>query len=287
MNTLLEFIKKYYYWFLFIILEAINLVIMFQGNNYHGSVWFTSANTVAGKVNGCYADVIAFIHLKDVNKSLTSENIYLQKQVADLRQILDKRSSTPSANERIIQDSLEDYTLIPAKVVSNSLYKDNNYIIINKGENDGIKTDMGVVGGGGIVGIISLTGPHYSLILPTINSSSNISCRIRHSNYFGYLQWPGGGINTAYLNDIPHYAHVKTGDYIETSGYSSVFPAGLFVGKVTKISNSPDGLSLQLKVNLGTDFSRLTDVCVVSCKNTAEINTLRTRFKQMGSSEQQ
>ena len=80
MNTLLEFIKKYYYWFLFIILEAISLVIMFQGNNYHGSVWFTSANTVAGKVNGCYADVIAFIHLKDVNKSLTSENIYLQKQ---------------------------------------------------------------------------------------------------------------------------------------------------------------------------------------------------------------
>lgn len=287
MNTLLEFIKKYYYWLLFIILEVISFMLMFQSHNYQGSVWFTSANTISGKVNGWHADLVAFIHLKDVNKSLTSENVYLQKQVADLRQELDKVYSRPSANERVVMDSLRNYTLVPAKVVSNSLYKDNNFIVIDKGEADGIQTDMGVVGGGGIVGIVTTTGPHYSLIIPTINLNSNISCRVRHSNYFGYLQWGGGSINTAYLNDIPHYAHVKVGDYIETSGYSSVFPSGLFVGKVTKISNSPDGLSIQLKVNLGTDFSRLTDVCVVSCKNAPEINLLKSRFNKIGSQEQQ
>ncbi len=263
------------------------MIILFRGYNYQGSVWFTSANSVAGTVNSWYADAIAYINLKNINKSLTRENIYLQKQVADLRQALDKQTTQPSANERVVRDSLKDFSLIPANIVSNSLYKDNNYIIIDKGESDGISTDMGVVGGGGIVGIVFLTGPHYSLIMPTININSNISCRIRHSNYFGYLQWTGGGINTAYLNDIPHYAHVKVGDYVETSGYSSVFPPGIFVGRVTMIHNAPDGLSLQLKVNLGTDFSRLTDVCVISCKNRPEIDMISSQFKHFGIQEQQ
>ena len=282
MDTLLDFIKKYYYWLLFIILEVISMIILFQNNSYQGSVWFTSANTVAGTINGWYTEVISYIQLKDVNKQLTSENIYLQKQVADLRRALDETLTETTPNDKVIADSLKGFKLIPASVVSNSFYKENNYIIIDKGEVDGIKTDMGVVGGGGIVGIVYLTGPHYSLVMPTININSNISCRVRHSNYFGYLQWSGGSVNHAFLNDIPHYAHVKIGDYVETSGYSSVFPSGLFVGKVTKISNAPDGISLQLNVNLGTDFSRLKDVNVIynTCK--PETDTLRVRFNRAG-----
>ena len=282
MDTLLDFIKKYYYWLLFIILEVISMIILFQNNSYQGSVWFTSANTVAGTINGWYTEVISYIQLKDVNKQLTSENIYLQKQVADLRRALDETLTETTPNDKVIADSLKGFKLIPASVVSNSLYKENNYIIIDKGEVDGIKTDMGVVGGGGIIGIVYLTGPHYSLVMPTININSNISCRVRHSNYFGYLQWSGGSVNHAFLNDIPHYAHVKIGDYVETSGYSSVFPSGLFVGKVTKISNAPDGISLQLNVNLGTDFSRLKDVNVIynTCK--PETDTLRVRFNRAG-----
>ncbi len=282
MNTLLEFVKKFYYWLLFITLEVISMIILFQSNNYQGSVWFTAANTIAGKVNSVYANLTSYIHLKDVNKVLTTENIYLQKQIYDLREELYKSTTKPSANDKIIQDSLKGFTLIPAKVVSNSLYKDNNYIIINKGKTDGIKTDMGVVGGGGIVGIVYLTGPHYSLVMPTININSNISCRIRHSNYFGYLQWSGKSVNHAFLNDIPHYARVKVGEYIETSGFSSVFPPGLFVGKITNIANAPDGISLQLTVNLGTDFSRLTDVNVIYNINKPEIDTLSVTFKSIG-----
>lgn len=73
MDTLLDFIKKYYYWLLFIILEVISMIILFQNNSYQGSVWFTSANTVAGTINGWYTEVISYIQLKDVNKQLTSE----------------------------------------------------------------------------------------------------------------------------------------------------------------------------------------------------------------------
>ncbi len=278
MNNLFEFIKKYSYWFLFLALEIISLVLLFKFNRYQGSVWFTAANEVAAKINNYYTETIAFIQLKQTNKQLTQQNIQLQQQLAGLREALEQATKQDTKNDIRVKDSLKGYTLIPAKVVSNSIVKNENYIVIDKGENDGIKPEMGVVGGGGIVGIIIYTNSNYSLVLPVINIKSNISCRIRHSGYFGYLQWTGGSTIHAYLNDIPRYAKIKEGDYIETSGYSTVFPPGIFVGKVKSVSNAPDGLSLQLKVNLGTNFANLSDVCVVINKARPEIDSLRTNL---------
>ena len=278
MQTLLEFIKKYNYWFLFLLLEVISLVLLFRFNNYQSSVWFTSANTVAGKVNGWYTDAVSYIHLKAVNTQLNKDNIFLQQQVSALREALDKATEKPGLNESAVLDSLKGYTLIQAKVVSSSIHKENNFIVVDKGSDDGIHNDMGVVGGGGVVGIVCLVGKHYSMILPTLNVKSSISCRVRHSKYFGYLQWFGGSSANACVNDIPRYARIKTGEYIETSGYSSVFPPGIFVGKVTAVTNAPDGLSLQLKVNLGTDFGRLSDVCIIANSHKPEIDSLQVNM---------
>lgn len=278
MQTLLEFIKKYYYWVLFVTLEVVSLVLLFHYNNYQASVWYTSANQVAGQVNSWYTEGVSYIHLKDVNANLTQQNAFLQTEIGRLRMALDSTQTPPTANDLAVSAALAGYHFIPAKVVSSSLHRDDNYIVINRGKADGITTDLGVVGGGGVVGIIFLTGEHYSLVMPTINVKSNISCRIRHKGYFGYLQWAGGSTASAYLSDIPRYAKVKVGDYVETSGYSSVFPPGIFVGKVKGVANAPDGLSLQLKVNLGTDFGRLSDVSVVINKERPEIDSLRAHF---------
>jgi rod shape-determining protein MreC len=278
MHNLLDFIKKYNYWFLFILLEIISVVLLFRFNSYQGSICFTAANEVAAKVNTYYTDFYHFVHLKDVNKNLTSQNVHLQMQVSQLRDVLAAINKKETKNEQVVNDSLSGYTLIPARVTSNSILKNENYIVINKGKEDGIKTEMGVVGGGGIVGIVFLTSKHYSLVMPAINTKSNISCRIRNHRYFGYLQWNGGSSLIAYLNDIPRYAKIKVGEYVETSGYSTVFPPGIFVGKVKSVANAPDGLSLQLKVNLGTDFANLSDVCIVVNKERPEIDSLKAKL---------
>lgn len=275
MQTLLEFIKKYYYWLLFLGLEAFSLVLLFQFNSYQGSVWYTSANHVVGAVQSFRSEAISYLHLKDVNNRLTRDNLFLQQQVTDLREQLAERDWEPNGNDQIVADSLRGFTTISAKVVSSSLEKAENFIVIDKGSEDGVKADMGVVGGGGVVGIVYQCSGHYALVLPTINIKSSISCHTRHSNYFGNLQWTGGSTCTAYLSDIPHYAKVNVGDYVETSGYSAVFPSGIFVGRVKSIANSPDGLSLQLKVNLSTNFANLRDVQVLSSYHRAELDTLR------------
>lgn len=275
MYYLPEFIRKYHHVLLFLVLEAVSFVLLFRFNSYQGSVWFTSANTVVAEVNRCYADALSYVGLKDVNRRLTDENLALQLENEQLREALRTVGRDSTYTERRIHEQLAGYRLIPATVVSASGEQNNHYLVIDGGTNQGVQPEMGVVGGGGVVGIVYLAGPNYSLVIPITNKKSSISCRIRGQNYFGYLQWDGTNRLHAYVDDIPRYAHVSKDAVVETSGYSSVFPPGIFVGRITDIRNSADGQSYKLDVLLGTDFSRLRDVNVIATPYKAEIDTLR------------
>jgi rod shape-determining protein MreC len=142
---------------------------------------------------------------------------------------------------------------------------------------------MGVTSGTGIVGTVYLTSAHHSLVIPVLNSRSNISVAIQKRGYFGYLQWSGGDSRTADVNDVPRHAHFRLYDKVVTSGYSSIFPPGLMVGKVLHVYNSDDGMSYRLKVQLSTDFGRLRDVCVIDNAPMEErINLIRAAQDSIG-----
>jgi rod shape-determining protein MreC len=87
---------------------------------------------------------------------------------------------------------------------------------------------------------------------------------VRGSGYFGYLSWQGGDPSVAYVEDIPRHAKLRRGDWLETSGFSSIFPHGVTVGRIAQAFNSADGLSYKLKIRLSTDFSCVRDVFVIS-----------------------
>ena len=266
MRNLLDFLARHNHWFLFILLEALSFVLLFHYNSYQGSVWFSSANAVSGKVFEWNASVTQYFSLVDVNKTLTERNIYLERQVEQLTEQLEKAGRDSTEIERMQTSVLKDCNTIPAKVVSCSLNKLNNFITIDKGYADGVRKDMGVVCGTGVVGIVYLVSEHYSVLIPVLSSVSNISCTIRSRGYFGYLHWKGGSPEEAYIDDIPRHARFKLGDVIVTSGYSSVFPPGIVVGKIKHVYNSANGLSYRLKITLSTDFGRLRDVCVINDK---------------------
>lgn len=274
MRYLLDFLHKYNYVFLFFLLEGVSLFMLFRFNSYQGSVWFSSANSAVARINSIYFNTLSYLKLQQVNQHLNEENIRLQSEVNALREALFTANYDSTLTERYVSKQLEGYDLIPATIVSNSLKRTNNYLVIDRGELDGVKAEMGVVGGGGIVGIVYLTGPHHSLVLPVTNRKSSISCRIRGQRYFGYLQWDGNNLLRASLDDVPRYAKIKQGEYIETSGYSSVFPPGIFVGRVCGIHNSSDGQSYKLDVQLSTDFANLRNVSVVATPYKAEIDAL-------------
>lgn len=238
-----------------------SLILLFGYNSYQNSAWVSTSNRIAGAVYEGEAKILSFFSLTKINEELTARNTYLQFEANRLKEEIEDMGADSTKIAGLLNPS--QYNIIPAKVVSNSVHKKDNLVTINKGEADGVRKDMGVVSGNGVVGIVFMTGAHYSIVIPVLSSQSSISCKIDNRGYFGYLKWEGGARNMAYVDDIPRHAHFKLYDRVVTSGYSSVFPPGIGVGKIIHVYNSADGISYRLQVQLYTDFSNLRDVMVI------------------------
>ena len=255
MKNLLDFLQQHFHWVLFVVLEVISMALLVQYNHYQNSVWVSSANAVVGSLYEGRSAIESYFSQQRINESLTLRNIHLERQVAQLRRLYAEKTQTVNADELRALDSLSQYQLVPAKVVSSELDLHDNLMTISCGKADGVEPGMGVICGKGIVGVTYLCSDHYSVVIPVLNShSSRISCAIRGHGYFGVLRWYGEDARYAYVEDIPRHARFKRGEWVETNGYSSIFPAGVLVGRIETAYNSRDGLSYKLQVRLSTDF---------------------------------
>lgn len=263
MRNLLAFLAKYNHWFVFILLEVISFALLFRYNSFQGSVFFSSANAVAGKIYEYRSDVTTFFSMSQNNKRLTERNLMLEQEVKTLSQYIARNNGDSLVLDKYQKQMLKDFRLIPAKVISSSLDKEDNLITLDKGKADGIHEDMGVACGMGIVGVVYMASDHYSIVIPVINKNSNISVTIKKRGYFGFLHWKGGPADIAYIDDVPRHAKFALGDYVITNGYSSIFPPGIMVGKILHVFNSSDGLSYKVQLRLATDFGNLRHVCVI------------------------
>ena len=279
MRNLLNFFLKYNHWFLFFLLEIISFALLFRFNNYQAGAFFTSSNRMIGAVYELANNVTGYFHLKTINDELVERNVQLEIQLENLRAALTELSLDSTGLERLKKEALQGCRLNKAKVIKNSLIHADNYVTIDKGEVDGIRSEMGVVDGNGVVGIVYLTSSHYSIVIPVLNSKSSISCKIKNSDYFGFLKWDGGSSQYAVVKDMPRHSLFSLGDTVVTSGHSAVFPAGIPVGTVEVMEDSHDGLSYLLKVKLFVDFGRLDAVRVISREGQEERLELERKVK--------
>ncbi len=270
MRNLLDFIVKHNYWFLFILLEATSIVLLMRFNNYQQSVLFTSANAVAGSVYHLSGEVKSYLHLRQDNAVLLERNIMLEQKLTRMEHALKKELGDSLRYAYLEAATAGGYDDLEARVINNSIDRNDNYITIDKGAADGIRPEMAVAGAGGVVGVVYKTSANYSLVISLLNGKSNISCKIARSGYFGYLQWEGHDPSHTYLRDLPRHAEFSIGDTIVTSGFSTMFPEGLMVGTIDDVSDSHDGLSYRLRVHLSADFGNLTDVRVLMNRDADE-----------------
>lgn len=280
MKNLLNFLIKYNYWFLFILLEVISFTLLFRFNQYQASTFFTTSNQIVGETYEISSGITSYFHLKSINTELLDKNIYLEQQVALLQKTLAARGMDSLQIDELNDSVLNGYTIINAEVINNSLNKPDNYITLNKGLKDGIRPEMGIINGNGVVGIIYMASPHYSVAIPILNSKSSISCKIKNTDFFGYLKWEGNDSGYAYVKDLPRHAKFSLGDSIITSGYSTVFPSGVMIGTIDDLSDSHDGLSYRLKIKLSTDFGKLSDVRIIAKNRQREQHDLEERAEK-------
>lgn len=229
----------------------------------------TSANSMSGALYEWRSGVDQFFFIRKENTRLVQENTRLRDMLYELTdsQNVDKERALSQAG------------VVAARVVDNSIRKDDNYLTINKGSRDGISPGMGVYNPDGVVGVVMVTGKRYSIVLPVLNGSSSISCKKKGTDCFGFLEWAGGDPYMAQLKDMPYHSAVETGDTIVTTGFSSVFPENIPVGTVAGVERSRNGYTLKIQVNLACDLSDLGWVYVHTRTADEEIEELYEQIK--------
>lgn len=219
-------------------------------------------------VSSLSSDIQYYFALKKVNNILLEENRVLKNELELLK-------SRVGLFDDIVQPEYIDphFTLIPAKVISNSTNKLHNYIIIDRGRRDGIKEDMGVITSNGVVGVVSSVSEKFSYIISFLNVNQSVSARISPSGAFGPLIWEGRSTDYATLIEIPYHIEFSVGDTITTSGFSRLYPEGIPLGTIKNASVST-GSHHRFQVQLFQDFSTLRYVYVAINNNYNELNEL-------------
>jgi rod shape-determining protein MreC len=134
-------------------------------------------------------------------------------------------------------------------------------VVIDKGEKDGLKTDMPVVNAMGVVGRLVSVSANYAKVLLIFDQNSAVDCVIQRSREKGILK--GLAQEISMLHYVLKTADIKGGDLVVTSGMGRVFPKGIPVGEVVQITDRPGELFKTIKVRLSVDFSNLEEVLVI------------------------
>lgn len=270
MRNLINFLLKNSSWFVFIFLQAICFYFIFTNNSYQKSVYLNSSNAIVGRVYSISGSILSYFGLREENVDLLEKNAELQKQISELKNYIYALESDSMKTEAFI-DTLSNKNanndFIVARVVNNSISKMNNFITIDKGRNDGVKEDLGVVSQQGIVGVVRAVSDNYAVIQPILNPSSRFSCKVLNSNAAGTLIWEGDDPRYASLTEYPKYEKVAKGDTIVTSGFSDIFPEGILVGVIEDYKSQSDDNFYSLKVKLSTDFGSLKNVLLLKKTN--------------------
>lgn len=277
MHNLITFLIRHSSWFVFLFYVVVSCLLLFQNNPYQQYVYLTSANKVSASVYKGVGSVTSYFNLRSINNDLQARNALLEMEVIDLKRQIKDCKILLSNDSLLLPDSIaQAYEYHFASVINNSVSRPMNYITIDKGKNDGIQPEMGVVDQNGVVGIVSVTGDHAARVISLLNPNMRLSCKVKNTKYFGSLVWDGTSPYHAVLEEMPRHVQFKTGDTIVTSGFSSVFPEGLIVGTITGNQKAKDDNFFSLRIKLSTDFTRLSTVRVIKSKIANELKEIET-----------
>ena len=249
-------------------------MLLFHSNPYQHYVFLTSANSVTSTVYELSNNVTSYFNLREINEDLNRRNAALEKEVIDLRESLQRFIEKNYADTLVVDPEVDHFDFIVAHVINNSISRPYNYITLDKGSDDGVKAELGVIDQNGVVGIVSVVGRKNARVISLLNPNLRLSCKIKNSDNFGSLVWDGNDPTTALLEELPRHTTYTPGDTIVTSGYSAVFPPGLPVGIILDDGRDHNENFFTLKVRLFADFTALGNVQIVTNNYAEELKAI-------------
>lgn len=258
MRHLFELLKRLDYVICFIVLMGVCIVLLVQNTNYQRSVLLNWTTAITGSWSSRINSVGEYFNLKSENEKLAAEN-------AQLRECLKESFFSYTNQSFIVDDTVYShrYTYTEAKVVKNSWTKRANYIMINKGTDQGVLPDMAVISPQGVVGVVLNCTKNFSTVMPVIHTSSQNSVRVSRTHTNGTLIWDGSDYRYATVVHIPTTYKLYENDTIVTSGLANDFPEGIPVGYVVSSDSENNNGFYEIKIRLSTDFNKLGFVYVI------------------------
>lgn len=264
MGEFFAFLKHFRVLTVFLVLEFIAIILLLKFNTYQHSIFFNVSNSIRTNLFSSLDIVQDYFSLEKQNSDLRVENAFLLEKIEYQEQI----------QELKIPENLKRYDCIPAKVLHSSVRFPDNYLIIDKGEDDGIETETSVVTTEGIVGVVYATSSNYATVLPAINTSFSCVASVGDYTLSANTFWDGRDYRYISVENVPLHVKVQKGDTVFTNNNSMLYPNRMTIGTVDDVSTVDLGKSNQLKVKLEVDFSRLRNVYILRNNHKSEIDSL-------------
>lgn len=214
----------------------------------------STVNTLRNSVTGL-AEIGS---LKQTNEMLNQQIITLRAQIREVEALIYE-------NERLremldFKDTHPEFDLVGCSIIGKSPENTSNVFIINKGSKNGIAKNMPVVTNKGLVGRVIETGKGWAKVMPLNDQRSSVSIIVNRTRDNGILK---GDLGSGLTGSLPPEAAVVEGDDLITSGMGAIYPAGLYVGKITGIGTGGRELLKSVKVGPAVDFNKLEEVFVL------------------------
>ncbi|MES2619728.1 MAG: rod shape-determining protein MreC [Bacteroidota bacterium] len=277
MYNLFQFFLRYYLFILFLSLEVFCFYLIYRNKHYNEVVYMNVANESSGKLYAAYSGINDYLHLRRFSDSLVEENAKLRAALYDSKYDTHIDSGRVSDS---ISKTVQHYTYISARVIYNSVNRASNLVYLDRGKNQGIQKQMGVVNANGIIGQVVSVTDNYSAVMSVLSKDFKVSVKFKKNEFFGNMHWDGVNSIKASLEDIPKHVPVKVGDTLVTSGFSQLFPRNIMVGTVSDVKMEADKNFLDITINLSTNFGSLSYVYVVNNIRKEEIQSLDTLVKK-------
>lgn len=249
----------------FILLEIASLHLIVS-NAALQRLWINrGAHAFMGTVWGASQRISDYFSLAKTNDELSQEVFRLNEQLTRAREQL-ARIEADSARVQ----PRAGFTMTPARIVKISRNKQHNYLILDRGYDDGIHEESGIITQEGVVGIVQSVSQHHCFAYSFQNKDFSISARLGRGGSSGLLIWDGIHGNGAILKEVPLQSRYQPGDTVFTSGHSLLFPPDIPLG-IAGNAKVVNGTTNEVSVSLFQDFSALRYVTVVYNNDRDEI----------------
>ena len=251
------------------------LIVIFSNGEQNNSFLQNAANNLImpiqngltylkNKLSGKSTFFSDLDYLKDENKKLKEKNSELEQSLRELENI--KTENQTLKEYMNLAEKYKEYKTIPGYVINKDISNYSKTMVINLGKKDGVEVNMTVIGNEGLVGHVVSVTDSTAKVQTIIDTASSVSCSMSTTKDSIVCKGTLDEKSALKAMYIPTDANIIQGDSIETSGIGGIYPKGIHIGTVKKVTNTQNMTDRYALIETAVNFDKIDTVLVITNK---------------------